>query len=66
MSKFLITLGVVLVLVGLAWPYMARLGLGRLPGDIVIEREGFTFYLPIATSILISALLTLLLWLFWR
>jgi hypothetical protein len=42
------------------------MGLGRLPGDIVVERENFTFYLPIATSILISALLTLLLWLFWR
>lgn len=64
MGKFLITLGIVLVVVGLAWPYLSKLGLGRLPGDIVIEREGFSFYLPLATSLLISAVLTLLLWLF--
>lgn len=63
MSKFLITLGIVLVIAGLAWPYLTKIGLGRLPGDIVIERDGFTLYLPLATSILISALLTLLLWL---
>lgn len=66
MSKFLITLGIVLIVVGVAWPYLGKLGLGRLPGDIVIERDGFTLYLPIATSILISAALTLLFWLFWR
>lgn len=66
MSKFLITLGVVLVLAGLAWPILSKIGLGRLPGDIVVEREGFTLYLPIMTSILISAALTLLLWLFGR
>ena len=66
MSKFLITLGLVLVIVGLAWPYLGKLGLGRLPGDIVIEREGFSFYLPLATSLVISAVLTLLLWLIGR
>ncbi len=66
MSKFLITLGIVLIVVGLAWPWLTKLGLGRLPGDIVIEREGFSFYFPLATSLLISAALTLIFWLIGR
>ena len=48
---------------GLLWPWLGRLGLGRLPGDIVIERENFRLYLPITTSILISIVLSLILWL---
>ena len=64
LQRFLIIAGIVLVVVGLAWPYLGRIGLGRLPGDIVIEREGFRLYIPIITSLLISAVLTLLLWLF--
>ena len=63
-ARFLIVAGVALVVVGLLWPFLARLGLGRLPGDIVIEREGFRLYIPITTSLLISALLTLGFWLF--
>jgi hypothetical protein len=63
-QRFLIIAGIALVVVGLAWPYLGRIGLGRLPGDIVIEREGFRLYIPIITSLLISAVLTLLLWLF--
>jgi hypothetical protein len=63
-GRWLIVAGVVLVLVGLAWPWLAKLGLGRLPGDIVIEREGFRLYIPITTSIIISAVLTLGFWLF--
>jgi len=66
MSKFLIVLGLVLVVVGLAWPLISQLGLGRLPGDIHIEREGFSFYFPLTTSILISLLLSLIFWLFSR
>jgi hypothetical protein len=70
MSRWLVLLGGLLIVVGLAWPWIDRLGLGRLPGDIRIEREGFAFYFPIATSILISVmvslLLTLLGWLFRR
>jgi ribose/xylose/arabinose/galactoside ABC-type transport system permease subunit len=60
--RILITIGVVLIVVGLAWPWIQRLGLGRLPGDIVIERENFRLYFPITTSILISVLLTLIFW----
>ncbi len=64
MSRTLIILGIVLIAVGLLWPWITRLGLGRLPGDIAIERDNFRFYFPITTSILISLLLTLLFWLF--
>ncbi|ABA56833.1 conserved hypothetical protein [Nitrosococcus oceani ATCC 19707] len=66
MSRLLIILGLILVVVGVLWPWLAKLGLGRLPGDIVIERENFRFYFPITTSILISLLLSLLFWLFRR
>jgi hypothetical protein len=63
LSRFLIILGVVLVAAGLLWPWLERLGLGRMPGDIVIERENFRLYFPVATSLVISAVLTLILWL---
>jgi hypothetical protein len=65
-QRWLIVVGVALVAVGLAWPLIARLGLGRLPGDILIRRGGFTFYAPIVTCLVISAALTLALWLFRR
>ena len=60
MQKLLIIFGVILVIVGILWPLIAKLGLGRLPGDIVIERENFRLYVPIATSLLVSAVLTLI------
>jgi hypothetical protein len=63
-GRALIIFGIVLVVVGFLWPVFGRLGLGRLPGDIVIEREGFRLYVPITTSLLISGLLTLGFWLF--
>lgn len=66
MQKWLITLGIVLLVLGLAWPIVAKLGLGKLPGDIVVKREGFTFYFPLTTSILVSLALTLILWIFRR
>ena len=63
MSKFLIILGLTIAVIGLLWPFIAKLGLGRLPGDIVIERENVRFYFPIVTSLLVSAVLTVLIWL---
>lgn len=63
-GRALIIFGLVLVAVGFLWPFIGKLGLGRLPGDIVIEREGFRLYVPITTSLLISAVLTLGFWLF--
>jgi hypothetical protein len=61
MARWLIILGVLRILVGVLWPWLSRLGLGRLPGDIVIERDNFRVYIPIATSIVISVVLSLLL-----
>jgi hypothetical protein len=66
MAKLFILTGIVLLLVGLIIFAAERFGLGRLPGDIVIEREGFTLYLPLATSLLVSLGLTLVLWLLSR
>ena len=66
MSRLLVILGVVLVVLGLAWPWLQKSGLGRLPGDIVIERDNFRFYFPVTTSIIVSLVLSLLLWLFRR
>jgi ribose/xylose/arabinose/galactoside ABC-type transport system permease subunit len=63
MARFLVTLGVILVVAGLAWPLLGKLGLGRLPGDIHIERGGFSFYFPITTGLVISAVISLILWL---
>ena len=63
MARFLIVLGLVILVVGLLWPYLSKLGLGRLPGDIVIERENTTFYFPLVTCLLLSLFLSLVSWL---
>jgi len=63
MARFLIILGVILIVAGLAWPLLAKLGLGRLPGDIHVEREGFSFFFPITTGLIISVVVSLILWL---
>jgi len=63
MSRILIICGILLILIGMAWPWILRLGLFRLPGDIVIEREGVHFYFPVTTSILISIVLSIIFWL---
>ncbi len=64
MFKGLITLGVIIALVGLARPWLSRIGLGRLPGDIALEWGSFRFYFPVTTSLLLSLLLSLVLWFF--
>ncbi|MGQ0752230.1 MAG: DUF2905 domain-containing protein [Betaproteobacteria bacterium] len=66
MAKWLITIGVVLVLLGLLWPLLAKIGLGSLPGDIKVERRGYTFYFPLTTSIIVSLVISLILWIFRR
>ena len=63
MSRLLITLGIILVVAGLAWPLLMKLGLGHLPGDIRIERDDFTLFIPLTSGLIVSALLTLILWL---
>jgi len=62
MARFLTTLGVVSLAAGLLWPYLSRIGLGRLPGDFVIERESTTFYFPLMTCLLLNVLLSLVFW----
>jgi hypothetical protein len=62
MSKYLILLGIALVVLGLLWPMLGKLGFGRLPGDFVFERENLRVYLPLATCLVVSALLSLVLW----
>lgn len=64
MQKNLIYIGLALILVGLSWPWLAKLPLGRLPGDIVIARPGLKVYIPITSMLLLSLVLSLLVWLF--
>ena len=66
MQQLLITLGIILLLVGVAWPLLSKFPFGRLPGDIMIERENFSFYFPLMTGLLVSAVLSLILWWFTR
>ena len=65
MRTLLIAIGVLLLAAGLSWPFVSRY-FGRLPGDMVVRRPGFTFAFPIVTCLVISLLLTLLLWIFRR
>ena len=62
-SRWLIAIGIALVAAGLLWPWLARLGLGRLPGDIVIERDGLRLYAPLMTGLIVSIILSVVLWL---
>lgn len=66
MAKWLVTIGLVLVALGVLWPVLSKLGLGNLPGDIRIERKGFSFYFPITSSIIVSLVITIILWIFRR
>ena len=63
MSRRLVGVGLVLVAVGLLWPWVGKLGLGRLPGDVVIERGDFRFYFLIVTCLGVSLVVSLILWL---
>lgn len=63
MSRILIVVGGVLLALGLLWPLLQKSGLGRLPGDFYVDRGNFKFYFPLTTSILVSLLITLILWL---
>jgi multisubunit Na+/H+ antiporter MnhG subunit len=62
MQRFLVILGLILLALGVLWPWIGRLGLGRLPGDVYWRSGSITVYVPLTTSLLLSALLSLLLW----
>jgi hypothetical protein len=66
MSRFLIGLGLAILVAGLLWPYLSQIGMGRLPGDIVIKRENVTVYFPLMTCLLISLLFSAIFWIFSR
>lgn len=66
MAKWLITLGIVLVVLGVLWPLAAKFGLGSLPGDIRIERKGWSFYFPLTSGLIVSIVISLVLWIFRR
>jgi len=63
MQRLLIAAGVLAVIAGIAWPWLSRLPFGRLPGDIHVERAGWSFHFPIMTCIIVTVVLTLLVWL---
>jgi hypothetical protein len=62
MARVLIVLGLAILVAGLLWPYLSQIGLGRLPGDIAIERKNVTFYFPLMTCLLVSVLISLVFW----
>jgi hypothetical protein len=66
MQRLLIGIGLVILLAGIVWPVLSRIGIGRLPGDIFVQRGNTTFYFPVVTSIIVSIVLSALLWLFNR
>lgn len=64
MQRALIVIGLAVAAAGVLWPWISKLPLGRLPGDIRIEGEGGGFYFPLVTCLVISVVLSLLVWLF--
>ncbi len=66
MQKVLITIGLVLVAAGLLWPFLSKLPLGRLPGDIAIDRPGLKIFIPVTSMILVSVIISLILWILRR
>uniref|UniRef100_UPI00200F0BDB DUF2905 domain-containing protein n=4 Tax=Legionella oakridgensis TaxID=29423 RepID=UPI00200F0BDB len=62
-TKILIIIGIIFLLLGLFWPWVKKAGLGRLPGDILLRKGNFTFYFPITTSIVISIVIIIIMWL---
>jgi hypothetical protein len=66
MQRAFIVIGLLIVAVGVLWPWLSKLPIGRLPGDIVVDRPGFKFFFPLTTMIIVSVVVSLLLWLFGR
>jgi hypothetical protein len=64
MQKNLIIIGVVILAVGLLWPWLGKIPLGRLPGDIIIDRPNLKVYIPITSMVLVSIVVSIILWLF--
>ena len=63
MQKILIILGILVLTIGILWPWVSKLPIGRLPGDIIIDKPGLKVYIPITTMILVSVIVSVILWL---
>ena len=66
MQRTLITVGLLIALIGLLWPWISKLGLGHLPGDLIIDKPGFKLFAPFTTMIIVSVVLSLIIWLLRR
>ncbi len=66
MQRLLITIGLLIAIIGLLWPWISKLGLGRLPGDLIIDKPGFKLFAPFTTMIVVSVVLSLIIWLLRR
>lgn len=66
MQRTLITVGLLIALIGLLWPWISKLGLGRLPGDLVLDKPGFKLFAPFTTMIIVSLVVSLVIWLLRR
>jgi hypothetical protein len=64
MQRILILIGLAILIAGILWPWLGKIPLGRLPGDIVIDKPGLKVYIPITTMILISGVVSIILWIF--
>ena len=60
MQKILIIIGIIILASGLLYPFLKKIGLGRLPGDIIYKSDNSTFFFPIVTCIIISVVLTVI------
>lgn len=64
MQKYLILIGAIILVAGLLWPWISKLPIGKLPGDIIIDKPNFKLYIPITTMLILSIIISLILWLF--
>ena len=64
MQKYLLLIGTIIILVGLLWPWISKLPIGKLPGDIILVRPDFKIYIPITTMLIVSIIVSLIIWLF--
>ena len=64
MQKTLILVGVIIIIAGVGWPWLSKIPFGRLPGDIVIDKPGFKLFFPLTSMVLVSGLISLIMWLF--
>ncbi|MBS4033234.1 MAG: DUF2905 domain-containing protein [Ignavibacterium sp.] len=64
MQKYLLIIGAVIILLGLFWPFISKLPIGKLPGDIIIDKPNFKLYIPVTTMVMISIIISVILWLF--